>query len=380
MVAERHPSSTTLAAKHNPSHDDLVTHEACATKARVDAIVVPTGRNPFSLHEAIRLAGAQDCTLLLLCSRYSDHTVAAAMAKSAGVRVASVDVKGLPAGLMPEFRTSALVREWKHAKFFRSTDTSLKRNLGLLLARLAGWERVVFLDDDIVVKQSDDLALAAGLLGRYEGVGLQMGGYPDNSVVCHAYRETGSFQDTFVGGGALAFGSSLFDSFFPDVYNEDWFFLLGDDGLRGTAVTGHAWQKDYDPYASPDRARSEEFGDCIAEGVFALLDQGGSVKDTDVTYWARFLANRHELITAIVDRVGDLERDPAEKRRMAEALKAARGRCALIEPQMCVDYLDAWLADRHLWRDHLDRWTRRYTGKGIEAAISKARLTSRTLF
>lgn len=191
-----HPSTPTPAAQHHPSHDSLVAHETMGRAfATVDAIVVPTGRHPLWLRESIRLAKAVDCTLLLLCSRYSNSGVAAEMARREGVTVAAVDATALPAGLMPSFRTTDLL---EGSKFARRTDTSLKRNLGLLLARLAGWQHVVFLDDDIEVPDPDDLRAAAGLLGRYESVGLQMGGYPDNSVVCHAYRETGSFQDTFI--------------------------------------------------------------------------------------------------------------------------------------------------------------------------------------
>lgn len=381
-VASRYPSNGTPAAKQSPSHDKLVTHitptDDSAT-ARVDAIVVPTGRHPESLLEAIRLAGALDCTLLLLCSKYSNSRRAAELAARAGVDVVAVNATALPDRLIPTFRTTELLDQWGHGKFARRTDTSLKRNLGLLLARLAGWTRVVFLDDDIEVPDPDDLLIAAGLLDGYDGVGLRMGGFPDNSVVCHAYRETGSFQDTFIGGGALAFGSSLFDSFFPNVYNEDWFFLLDDQGLRPSAVTGVARQKPYDPFANEDRARSEEFGDCLAEGLFGLLDQGGATKDTDYTYWRQFLDNRVKLISEIIGRVDDVERDPARKRRMVAALKAARGRCQIIEPQMCIDYMDAWLSDRYLWQDHLDRRAGDGTvRRGIRQAIALSGLTSRT--
>ncbi|MBE1469836.1 hypothetical protein [Kibdelosporangium phytohabitans] len=52
----------------------------------------------------------------------------------------------------------------------------------------------------------------------------------------HAFRDAGGQQDTFI-GGALAVGRKSFTSFFPNIYNEDWFFLLDDTGLRPSAVT-----------------------------------------------------------------------------------------------------------------------------------------------
>ncbi|WP_433499043.1 hypothetical protein ACQP1K_01395 [Sphaerimonospora sp. CA-214678] len=45
-----------------------------------------------------------------------------------------------------------------------------------------------------------------------------------------------------------------------------------------------------------------------------------------------------------------LDEKPGEKRRMAEALRAAKGRPALIEPGLCVAYLEAWREDTRVWR------------------------------
>ena len=51
--------------------------------------------------------------------------------------------------------------------------------------------------------------------------------------------------------------------------------------------------------------------------------------------------------------VGDADIEPGEKRRMVEALKAARGRLMLITPDLCRDYLQALAADRRLWQSHM---------------------------
>jgi hypothetical protein len=55
-------------------------------------------------------------------------------------------------------------------------------------------------------------------------------------------------------------------SFFPDIYNEDWFYLLDDDRLRPVTLVGEAIQPAYDPYRDPCRAQVEESGDDLAEG------------------------------------------------------------------------------------------------------------------
>ncbi len=195
-----------------------------------------------------------------------------------------------------------------------------------MLSHLVGWERIVFLDDDIKVREPGDLRQAAGLLDTYSAVGLSIVGFPDNSVVCHAYRAVGGTQQSFIGGGALVVGLARSRSFFPDIYNEDWFYLLdAEKGLQAIGTSGEAAQRPYDPFHDPERARREELGDVLAEGTFWLLDQGRTVADADWGHWAEFLERRRKFIAYVLDRVLDSGIETAEKGRMVAALKASGG-------------------------------------------------------
>jgi hypothetical protein len=50
---------------------------------------------------------------------------------------------------------------------------------------------------------------------------------------------------------------------------------------------------------------------------------------------------------------------------MLRSVKAARGRCQSIRPELCVKYVEAWRADRATWREHLDKVYRaQVTDKG----------------
>jgi len=357
------------AALHHVSHNHLLDMSKPAEhdQASIDAIIVPTARPIAYLRKAITLAGELNCRLVALCSIRASAADVKREAAKAGVDFLAIDTDLVPDGVVPNFETSAMLRG---VRFDRRTDTSFKRNLGLLLAKIAGWERIVFLDDDISVSRADDLRDAAGLLYSHAVVGLKNGGYPDNSVVCHAYREVGGPQDTFIGGGALAVGAVSFTSFFPNIYNEDWFFLLDDDRLRTTGVTGLAVQSPYDPFANDRRARSEELGDCLAEGIFSILDNGGRVQDADVVYWKGFIRKRRRFIENVLSRVEGVDGEPGEKGRMVAALKAARGRNLLIEPKLCVDYLAAWRADRDCWAKHLDDLGQKHT-QGLAKALAE---------
>ncbi|WP_290055295.1 hypothetical protein [Amycolatopsis solani] len=363
-----------MNARQHESHRELLTpvEAAGAPHAPLDAIIVPNGRPSAYLEHAISAAKQLNTHLLLLCSLRANASTAALVAKRAGVRVTAIDVDLLPPGVVPEFATDKLLRK---TRFHRHADTSLKRNLGLLVASLAGWKRIVFLDDDIVLPKPGDLLAAAGLLQEHPVVGLANTGMPDNSVVCHALRDVGVCQDTFIGGGAMVVGESALGSFFPNIYNEDWFFLLDGLRLRSSAVTGSAFQYDYDPYSDPRRARGEELGDTLAEGVFGLLDNGRGLADANATYWAAFIAARREVIRTTISRVEASVIEPAQRGRMVNALKAAIGRSHLISPELCVDYLRAWQSDCVRWRRHVRELRRDHRGGwGIEEALTTLRI------
>ena len=301
---------------------------------------------------AVELAAKLGCPVLVLCSGWSSAEEVARLAVPGEVELIAVDVADLPGDLLPRFRTTELL---EGTRFAPTTDISLKRNVGILFGHMAGWRRIVFLDDDIIVPEPADLRAAAGLTDTYAGVGLAITGYPDNSVVCHAYRQAGGLQDVFIGGGALAVGAESMWSFFPSIYNEDWFFLLDGDGLRPTAITGRVIQKLNDPFTAA-RARAEEFGDCLAEGLFWLLDEGKSLNDADAAYWRQALRRRADFITEVLGMVRAMTDDLYQRSKILNSVLAARGRCLSISPELCEAYVRAWKEDRVRWHRHLSQF------------------------
>src|SRR5262249_14516368 len=207
---------------------------------------------------AARAARSVGCPLVTLHSPGRTRATAAAFYLDFwSLDLIAVDVPDSAHLRLPMLETSRLLAD---TIFERQTDVSTKRNLALLLSHTLHWKRVVFLDDDIRVPEPGDLSRAVSLLDTHAAVGLGIGGFPDNSMVCHAFREAGGWQETFIGAGALAVDMERNCSFFPNVYNEDWFFVLdAEKGLRSVATVGRVLQDPYDPYL-PERARAEEFG------------------------------------------------------------------------------------------------------------------------
>ena len=267
---------------------------------------------------------------------------------------------------------------WKHRRFpirtsdsafhlakgKRANDLSLKRNLGLVLARLHGWNKVAFIDDDITVSETD-LRRLAQRLDRDQVAGMVVRQYPDNSVVCHARRLAGFFQDVFVTGAALGVHcNSLPLSFFPDIYNEDWFFFAN-EAARKLPCVGEAIQVKYNPYESQYRARQEEFGDLLAEGLYALIGEAGpslsfgeTLRGSTRTYWSQFINSRHGLIAEVETALCNGLHEGAEEDLIISALAALRtskNQLDTITPDICSSFLDAW-------QDDLDDWQKFSTG------------------
>jgi len=337
---------------HHGSHRRLLLKaDNSSSRARVDAIIVPTARPVAYLKEAGRLAMFLRCPLVTLHSPQWTTAQEASHYLNQSIDLIAINVPDRARLQLPELETSQLL---VGTIFERRTDVSAKRNLALVLSRVLGWKRVVFLDDDIEVPDADDLSKAVGLLDAHTVVGLGVGGFPDNSVVCHAFREAGGSQETFIGGGALAVEVERSRSFFPNIYNDDWFYVLDVGGrLQPLATVGRAVQNPYDPFR-PERARAEELGDVLAEGAFWLLDQRKPVSDGGLKHWQEFLQRRRRFIEYVI---GKAERatalESADRERMVKALDASLERLALIEPELCLAYMQAWENDQELWQRHI---------------------------
>jgi hypothetical protein len=261
----------------------------------------------------------------------------------------AVDVGRLKTEL-PEFSAAIMLEK---TLFERPSDTSLKRNLALLLARVAGWQTVLFLDDDIFGVTPDCARAAAWLASKYDAVGLRNRGFPDNSIVCHVNRVLGGQQSQFVGAGALTVSPQLTKSHFPNIYNQDWFFIIG-HGRIHVAASGRMWQAACYPFDDPDRARREEFGDCLAEGLYWLLDDGRSIEDADYDHWDEFLSRRALFIKTLIDEVKIGDWVPARKDRVLSCLDSAQWITRWVKPGLCVEFVRRWRCDVITWQGFLE--------------------------
>src|SRR6266581_1529571 len=317
----------------------------------VSAVIVPTIR-PERLSAAAELAQLVGCPFVALCST-PDQAIEA-----------SNELCELPRDSVSIF---AVPHSYQHdlLRFYTSahpelevepschSDIARKRNLGLLIARLSGWRTVFYVDDDIRGLTADRLTFAAGLTTHFQAVGFEVSDYPDNSVVCHANRLAGGKQDIFPGGSALLVDVNKSNGFFPPIYNEDWLFLFDSVRQRSLAVAGTAAQLEYQPFARPGRAASEEFGDLIAEGLYWLIHEGEGVESATLRYWQDALQRRARFIDDVARRLLETRDCMPAIDSALMSLTAAKKRLAMISPLACVSFVRAWRMDLDAWRQRL---------------------------
>jgi hypothetical protein len=332
-----------------------------SANTRLDAIVVPTARPAYALQPVISLSAALDVPLVILCSQQAQlGQIVQRVKKTFRAQALVIEV---PKGYRPPCKTpETSAPEFQLASAGRSSDLSAKRNIGLLLGRLRGWNKILFIDDDIMGFSPRDVARLAGYLDRSPLASMVSREFPDNSVVCHARRRVGFRQDVFVSGAALGVDLRHPElSFFADVYNEDWFFFARHAAERNLLKIGEVSQLEYDPFADPQRAAREEFGDLLAEGLYAAFELGrGSFDDhlraaEKTALWRAFKDDR---LRTIAETTAGLERakndlGEIEYAKMSASLSTAAEWAEAIAPELCAAFIESWQRDEMLWQKML---------------------------
>jgi hypothetical protein len=337
----------------------------------LDAIIVPATRPAAYLDHAVTLARAAQCSLVILCSQHL-HGVEVKEYLAARSFNDAIVIDLPPGYSHPLFDFGRLhdIKDQLPPECGYLIDLSMKRNVGLVLAKMLGWQRVFFLDDDIRDIAYPDLQRTVDMLGSFSAVGMKVTEYPDNSIVCHANRMTGGAQDVFVSGAALAVDCDSDIGFFPSIYNEDWFFFF-DAASRGQLGNSElkATQLAYYPFAKAERAGWQEFGDVLAEGLYSLLHLHMDVEQATNIYWAFFLEERRRFLEDTLSRVAKAPLDMRDE--MIASIHSALKCLNRITPDLCARYVEAWREDLKGWKH---RWAAVRVMTSVAAALEELRL------
>jgi len=386
-ATEQEGSSATYRPSHRRMLRNIDGWGGLPSRDKLGAVVVPTihsfDEGLPGVRLAAELAAEQDSALIVLCSGKARAVeFPSTIRRALGDALIVADLPRAGRLALPDLRCP------RHplSTLWRRNDVGVKRNLGLCAAVLTGRKYVLFVDDDVSTYEDGPTLDAKGLGNALDAmagdpalrvVGWTMEDFPDNSVLGHARRLARKPQQIFISGGALLVRVDTAVPFFPDIYNEDWLFLIAaaqasPEYRDCLGWAGRVRQRPYYPYSGA-RTMSQEAGDILGEGVMNLLeDDGPSFWGEGMTpsYWRRAMVSRAALIKELLAILGTLDEGRRARTAMEIALRAHRQ----IKPEALSRYVADWKADLRTWRRHLDYLGESPLGPGQTIAKALANL------
>jgi len=146
------------------------------------------------------------------------------------------------------------------------------RSYALSFARAVGFSKILMVDDDIIVHRYEKALKTLGLLAIFGIVGAKTAGMPDDSVMGHILRQGATCNSEFISGQFMAIDLKRVSFPFPDIYNEDWAFVLLHSLSLQVARYSSAYQLPYNPVANLiEKSMFQEPGEVFCVGVIEAV-------------------------------------------------------------------------------------------------------------
>lgn len=236
----------------------------------------------------------------------------------------------------------------KHTKLHNLSlwDLSLKRNFALWYSRNKTYERVLLVDDDIRGLTQAKLNLGSKYLEKYVIAGCFVDDFPDTSVVGHLELMCGANEYMFLSGSFLFINVIKARGFFPNIYNEDWLFMLDHILDHSICSFGTIQQLSYNPFNNNIRALFQEFGDIISDGLYQLI----STEKYDLRYnyctWKEIITERRQLLELLKKHFSQ----PVYQQLINTIINVS----VTIAPDDCLTFIEDYETDTIAWHSFLN--------------------------
>jgi hypothetical protein len=226
------------------------------------------------------------------------------------------------------------------------------RNAGLAVARLLGFERAVFVDDDIDF-ESYDIAALLRATEETPFAGAIVSGKPDLSEVDRVFVETGGVVEDCVSGGFLAVRLEAVSHHFLNHYNEDLIWLNLHRSSRPTALSGQVSQIGA-PLVGRGRcsaAQWQEFGEVLLLGVVEARREDSFSLLEEPRFWRDQLVKEGERLSGLASLCHAESED-------GYVIDAARIALAEIDPDGLAQTWVQYELDNDVWNRGWERLSR----------------------
>lgn len=174
------------------------------------------------------------------------------------------------------------------------------RNFALLYAKSINRDRVLFMDDDIQVMNSDLISKLFYSLEEYTFAGANIEGLVDDSALGHIATDLEIINERMLSGGFMVFNPEKIDQFFLNNYNEDWIWLFLQLKNKEYLQIGKVLQELNDPLLNyKTKILFQEFGEIALDGILDLYQTGHYDLLCDLLFWERLVKERKEYLNLL---------------------------------------------------------------------------------
>ncbi|WP_276976910.1 hypothetical protein, partial [Flavobacterium filum] len=177
-------------------------------------------------------------------------------------------------------------------------NLGIARNFALDHSISLGYEKLLFIDDDISDIDERKVEEGFSVLKNNSFVSCILKGLEDNSIIGHIAKHVGVIDDgvKFLSGGFLFFSPATISKRFYNIYNEDWIIQLLENKKKQILLPYTVRHNvDRDVNWTLDQAIFQEFGELVVEG---LLENENAIS-MDYLFWGIIIENRIKFIQEI---------------------------------------------------------------------------------
>ncbi len=167
------------------------------------------------------------------------------------------------------------------------------RNLALLIAKKMKFQKVAFIDDDIIINDISLISQTFSLLDTHSFVGSEIIVLEDHSVVGHIAQRFGLPKKEMISGGFMFFKPSEIRYWFLNIYNEDWIWILTHLKNSDFLIKDTVKQNYQDPFAKGKiEIAFQEFGEIIMDGFWLAYENNEVIASFEEVFWKEIVATR----------------------------------------------------------------------------------------
>ncbi|MCJ7508162.1 MAG: glycosyltransferase [candidate division Zixibacteria bacterium] len=233
----------------------------------------------------------------------------------------------------------------------RGWNLGFARNYALILSKALRCDKLLFMDDDIIIQDMTIKKTMLMKLDYCDFVGAKLIGMPDDSVTGHLMRACGGQYYEFLSGGFLAINVHAVTEYFFNCYNEDqiWFFLHHPS--TKFERFGEVEHQQYNPFRNASAtALSQEFGEILDDGAEEAFNRRDSNLLISPDFWEEMCNIRINYL----NQLPELSIGKEIEYTAQNVYKALMNYHSKISYNTFVDLFLRYFKHREKWRDALN--------------------------